>query len=397
MQMDYNEYLDTHIKIWNALDAGDNAIKHKWSPIQSYKQIVRYYQLKYKLNKVCKTVLKDSKLTPASHDQLVSLVSLWLNINAKSMRKTILGDYIETTKEFIRRVKDKWPEMDDDSVFQALRNVWIMNTIQMMAGHAFELTDAMFAYSMLYPLTDNLIDSVDINMHDKRTFVINLGKRLRGEVVNPIDPQESDVFEMISLIEAQYPRQDYKAVYESLLLIHEAQLYSLKQQSEPLSDDVLLRLTFDKGASSVVADGYLVLGNLTDRQLDFLVGYGIVLQLADDLQDMTIDVEAKHATLFSHAKSSEVRVQTLHKLRLYSSMVLDKIFSEDTSITASLKSLLGSSMNVLIGDAVYEQSAYFSKSIVRSVEIMQTVKLAHHANLKVIGNNWMQKLGDVDF
>lgn len=66
-----------------------------------------------------------------------------------------------------------------------------------------------------------------------------------------------------------------------------------------MTRDELKALTFNKGAASVVADGYLVLGRLSADQMDFLIGYGIVLQLADDLQDMTTDANVHHATLFS--------------------------------------------------------------------------------------------------
>jgi hypothetical protein len=323
---------------------------------------------------------------------MIKLISLWLSVDADAMDQTVSGDYVKSTEAFIRRVRTYWPEMEEASIFQALRNVWIMNAIQMMAGQPFELTDAMFAYSMLYPLTDNLMDDPNLDPESKKAFVLRFGDRLRGTKVDTINAHEADVFEMVRLIESQYVRADYPEVYESLLLIHDAQLKSLKQQGGQISVEELTQLTFFKGSASVVADGYLVLGTLSDAQLDFLMGYGIVLQLADDLQDMTEDSKHMHATLFSSAQSIENRFECVEKLLALSKLTLDKIVTPSPLFSSRLSSLLGSSMTLLIGDAIFEQRKHFSRRFIRQIESMQVVRLSQHAKLKRLGGRWISRL-----
>ena len=41
---------------------------------------------------------------------------------------------------------------------QAMRNVWIMNISQVLLNVEVKFTNAIFAYSMLYPYTDNILD-----------------------------------------------------------------------------------------------------------------------------------------------------------------------------------------------------------------------------------------------
>ena len=41
-----------------------------------------------------------------------------------------------------------------DDLYQALRNVWIMMSFQVLFDRTVELTNSVFAYSMLYPFTD---------------------------------------------------------------------------------------------------------------------------------------------------------------------------------------------------------------------------------------------------
>jgi|GEM_PF-3694474 len=50
---------------------------------------------------------------------------------------------------------------------------------------------------------------------------------------------------------------------------------------------------------SVLADGYLVAGRLTREQEQALFGYGVYLQLLDDIQDVKEDTEGHTKTLFS--------------------------------------------------------------------------------------------------
>lgn len=75
--------------------------------------------------------------------------------------------------------------------------------------------------------------------------------------------EEVDIHHMVELIESKYDRVTYPKVYESILEIHNAQFESLRQQYDDMATDEMIRITFHKGAASVIADGYLVLGELT--------------------------------------------------------------------------------------------------------------------------------------
>ena len=50
------------------------------------------------------------------------------------------------------------PALSAADIFQASRNVWTAAGLQVLLGQRLELTPAIFAYSMLYPYTDNLLD-----------------------------------------------------------------------------------------------------------------------------------------------------------------------------------------------------------------------------------------------
>ena len=92
------------------------------------------------------------------------------------------------------------------------------------------------------------------------------------------------------------------AVYASLLAIHHAQEQSIRLLrrglARPAGVDVV-RLSFDKGGTSVLADGYLAAGSLSGEQARFVFNWGVLLQLADDLQDVRQDCQDGMLTVFT--------------------------------------------------------------------------------------------------
>jgi hypothetical protein len=217
-------------------------------------------------------------------------------------RRLFFADaFFDTTAQFSREARAFDPAIRPAELMQALRNVWIMNSIQMLLDLEVSFTPAIFAYSMLYPCTDNVLDDPQLPMGAKRALNRRLGRRLAGEAVAPAGDAERRIWRLLDRIERQYPSAAQPQIWCSLRAIHRAQVASLRQQSGPLGTDLLLAISVAKGGASVLADGYLAAGGLAPAEADFCFGYGVFLQLLDDLQDARADRLAGHATLFSTA------------------------------------------------------------------------------------------------
>lgn len=85
-----------------------------------------------------------------------------------------------------------------------------------------------------------------------------------------------------------YAPSSYQDVYQSLYLIQEGQQQSLRQQQTIPEKDVL-EISIWKGGTSVLADGYLIDGHLSDVQQEFCMLFGFTLQVQIDLQDVVED------------------------------------------------------------------------------------------------------------
>jgi hypothetical protein len=130
---------------------------------------------------------------------------------------------------------------------------------------------------------------------------------LAGESLPPAGALEEVVWRLVSSIESQYDRSDYPQVFDSLLDIHLAQENSIHQLGRSASgDDIdLLTLTFAKGGASVLTDAYLVAGSLADCEARFAFAWGVLLQMADDLDDLPLDRQYGFLNPFSQAAERE--------------------------------------------------------------------------------------------
>ena len=381
----FNANITKYIALWVSSDGSDTfSENHPW-----YKRQYRYLKIKGQLKRVIKRFSKEDFSSEAldlsrfkDDPQIGKLLYTWLQFDVSHMDQTLNGDYAQVTEQFIKRARLLWPEMPKSEIFQALRNVWIMIAIQIMAKVPVTLTDAMFAYSMLYPLTDNVIDHPDLTETEKADFITRLGMRLKGIPIEHGSKHEKDAFDMVSLIESTFNRETYPDVFESILLIHDAQKRSISQQYGTLDANDLMQLSFEKGAASVVADGYLVLGHLADDFLEFLTAYGIVLQLADDLQDIKTDAAIGHRTLFNTAQSSVHLSKITEKLSALSNEILEKIPTLDVQLKSQMAALLGKSMQILICDAIQTHERLYPRAFYRRVDQSHITGLKNHAKLR---------------
>jgi len=218
---------------------------------------------------------------------------------------------------FVTRAKEFDPALPDRDVHQALRNQWVFNSIQAFCGRPVSLTPSSFAYSMLYPLTDNRLDAPDLREQERTSMLGWLSSRLGGEDTAERDHMRwAPVARLLDMIDAEFPRREFPDVHRALLAIHHAQQegLGLNAGADKRRDAALLKLTVAKGGTSVLADGYLVSGTLNEIRGEALFGYGVLLQFIDDLQDLDEDCANGHSTPFTRV--GEGAALELHTNRL---------------------------------------------------------------------------------
>jgi hypothetical protein len=262
------------------------------------------------------------------------------------------------------------PTIPGRDIFQAMRNVWTMNCLQLMLGMPIQLTPAAFAYSMLYPYTDNYLDDPSIPEQAKKAFNERFGRRLQGERVSPVDAQEQIIYKLVGMIEDQFERSRYPQVFQSLYAIHFAQCKSvdlLRRNASPYEVDVL-GISFEKGGTSVMADGYLVAGSLTEAQAAYMFGWGAFVQLGDDLQDVAQDANDGLLTVFSQTAGRWPLDRVTNRAFHFGQKVLGGLDSFKAASAEPVKQLMRRAVYRLLIEAAGAAGEFYTKGYLRKLE-----------------------------
>ncbi|WP_202709140.1 hypothetical protein [Sporosalibacterium faouarense] len=286
-------------------------------------------------------------------------------------KELLLGKGLfQATEKFVNRAKEFDSSLEIQDIGQAMRNVWIMNIIQMLIGKKIELTPSIFGYSMLYPYTDNYLDDEEKSKEEKYTLSERFERKIAGEPIKSTTSYENKIYKLIDEINSEYERDKYPLVYKSLLYIHRAQTKSLKQHKEksgPYEDDIL-GISIEKGGASVLADAYLINGNLRWEEAKFFFGYGVLLQICDDLQDAENDSNNNHITIISQLARKWPLDNVTNKLINFTLELLDNVECFNTDDINELKELIKKNCLQLILFSIAQNKKLYTRKYFKEIK-----------------------------
>ena len=290
----------------------------------------------------------------------------------------------KATGSFVHAAREFDSSITENEIHQALRNLWVFNSIQLMFGEPILCTPSSFAYSLLYPFTDNGLDNASRTEAEKKALLHWLTQWFeRGECATP-DDLTAKIARLLQMIEEQFPPSEFPDVHNSLFAIHCAQRKSLMLHDVlPDTDEPgLFAITVEKGGTSVLADGYLVKGQLSITQADILFAYGVLLQFVDDLQDLEEDGIAGHSNPFSRAMArgqlDNITCRLIHFGRSCAVM-LDEL---ESSNNGSIRRMIEGSCTFLIAEAVARQKEFYSRSFLQKFERATPFRVEYLAEMK---------------
>ena len=290
-----------------------------------------------------------------------------LDFEDRHLDLLLTGGFTATGRELARAARLFDPSMSAGDIFQASRNAWTANGLQLLLGLPARLTPAIFGYSMLYPCTDNYLDEPSVSKADKQSFNRRFGARLAGEDLAPRGRHEEQAWTLVGMIESQYLRSQHPEVFASLAAIHSAQERSLQLHRQVEPGDVL-EISFEKGGASVVADACLAAGALAPSEADFAFAWGVALQLGDDLQDVAADARDGIRTVFSEAARRGPLDEVTKRAFAFGARVLAGLDGFGPAAPVAIKELIRTSFFMLLTGAGGEARHCYSAAYVRELE-----------------------------
>ena len=305
----------------------------------------------------------------------------YLTCDSEGLDRLFTAEALDATSQFVREARAFAPAISDESLFQALRNLWVTHSVQLLLQTSIVLTPPMFAYSMLYPWTDNCLDDLRLTRAAKTAFGDWLGLRLTGAKPAPPDLHSEQVCRLVGMIERFYPRAEFPEVYLNLRAIHQAQMNSLTQQdaARTWDEQALLKLSIAKGGTSVLTDACLVRGWLTDKEAEFMFAYGVVLQIMDDLQDLRDDLANGHMTIFTYQTSVGPLDGVTTRLWEFTRTVLSSSRRFGSAQSGSLMSMIQDNLRLLLLQTVARNQKFYTPHFVGELEASTPVRFCYLA------------------
>ena len=128
----------------------------------------------------------------------------------------------------------------------------------------------------------------------------------------------------------------------------------------------LLSISIEKGGSSVLVDGYLISGLMTKEEIEFCIGYGFLLQISDDLQDIKEDLKYNHKTIITEMSKEGTLDKVVNKLINFTIELIDsfKINNKNKSVITMIKN---DCLMLILFSVVYN-AEFFSVGYIKEVE-----------------------------
>ena len=287
-----------------------------------------------------------------------------LGITAQHFAVLPSDDFSAAAQDFIQKARAFDPNLSGEDIYQAGRNAWTANGLQWLLGVPVECSPSIFAYSMLYPYTDNYLDDASISISTKLAFNERFRQRLMGERIAPENDHERIIFNLVGMIEQQYARFSYPGVFESLLDIHTGQAKSLRlERPNAAPGEVnVLGISIEKGGTSVMTDGYLVSGTLGPAQRLFSFGHGVFAQLEDVRQDYAAGRLTVYSQAAGHWSLDTLTNRTFH----FGRKVLERL--DCFEIAEPVKDLIGRGATSILIDTASRAERFYTPAYLRELE-----------------------------
>lgn len=298
-----------------------------------------------------------------------------------AMKQEEIEAFYEELMVFLKKVRHFSPELRFDEIGQAIRNYIVYAMFKVIHQVPSGFSSAGFGYSMLYPFTDNYIDSIKPSPSEKREYNQLIRDKILGKEVSADCSHHKKTCDLLQAIASEYPREKDDRIYTLLLMMLEAQEESLRQQNRELalSEEERLTISLFKGGVSVLVDRFLVHKELTQADLHFYLGFGFFLQLADDLQDIKEDSENGHQTLFTVSINQEKEEKLLNKLLNFLHSIMDTYSAENDSF----KNFVLASSDQLIFTSLFGSKEFFTLEYQRQMEAYLPVTSSYLETAKV--------------
>ena len=281
----------------------------------------------------------------------------------------LFQDYLKSMCSFLRATREYDKNITASQIWQALRNYLIFGMIVAMTGEKQTFHDAIMGFSLLYPYTDNYIDDTTISGKDKDAFNRMIYDTLRGADPSVTDALQRKTKQCVEMCRNYRGGSCKEEASKLCLLMLDAQAKSTafmgmtEKDYETKKAEILDMLAY-KGGMSVLIDYFFSVPEMDEKGIIFYRQFGLLLQMADDIQDIGDDLKSETPTFFSEVGSVAERDANLYQLMHFTREIFEAYDSGEYPVRRfMLRNCL-----ILYMSAVLRSEAFFSEELKAGLE-----------------------------
>lgn len=302
--------------------------------------------------------------------------------------KELMADIEQNAEQFFEKARAFDETLPMVSIWQAMRNYLIYAIMINLQGKPQNCHNTIVGYSLLYPYTDNYIDELHRRKSDKKSYNALIRKTLLGEDICPHNDYEEKTKQLLKLV-LNYYNEDttrQRSASHLLLLMLEAQEKSMEQihhfAAKRLTQEKILRISTYKGGLSVLLD-YLFSIDFDDNSIKeeeccFYLQFGLILQLADDLQDIMEDKKKHSQTLLTTCTGKKALETTVNRLLQFSHNCITGFSPRNPE----LHTFMLHNCELMLLTSVAQNYKYFSQSYLNKIEAHLPFSLSYIQKLQ---------------
>lgn len=287
----------------------------------------------------------------------------------KYMGKELFDEYLKSMCTFLRNSRNFDSKLNISQIWQALRNYLIYGMICAMMDRNIKCHDSIMSYSLLYPYTDNYIDTSEHTLEQKSIFNQMIFDKLYGKDVITPDYDSLKTKECLDMALNYLDSSKREETAQMLLIMLDAQIEStsymgLDHVTAVSSMNKIFESLAYKGGVSVLIDYYYSTDSISDTDAIFFLKFGLILQLADDIQDIAEDLENTSPTYYNMAENVAERESRLFELLHFVKIV----FTDHQAPNSDIQKFMLRNCELMLLFAVIRSKEYYSRELLMQIE-----------------------------
>lgn len=271
---------------------------------------------------------------------------------------------------------------DPRKIFMSIAWLWQDVLMRALFSYPIKTSDYSLFLNLSYLIIDYYFDDPTISSINKQKFAKYVQTRIMEEN-KPYDLFSSKFDKAIKIVENEFPRNEnnnnvYSNIY-NMFMVEKISMESESANHENFTDDDLMKIMAKKGIQTVITIVKISeidsKRELSDEQHKFMIKFGFLTQIIDDICDLQNDINANCNTYYVrmvkkyNKKMDKYTILAINYIdELYNDLLINNYFNHSNIHNKNVCNSMRIIFNIWLMYGVCKNKKYYSEDIFRKLE-----------------------------